>query len=172
MKRWLELLAMKAAHIFDWFRRLFSPTKPWQADRSMVLVNLFLGGFFEEWPSGFDVVNLAEENKYTAPLGRLQLDMGRPDLPPGMTPAELKWTTDLILAWLKEGRTVLVCCDAGQNRSALVVCAVVAVSMGLSAERARAFVGVKRNKHVLHEWQFDALKAFVTSLTAGGPRDI
>ncbi len=165
MKKYLVLFLMNVSHAWDWFRRLFSPVKPWMYERSMILANLYLGGFLERWPEGVTCcVNLAEENKYRAPLGKFLLDIGRADLPPAQTPLELQTTVDFIASMLKLGHVVLVCCDLGANRSGLVMCAYVASSMGLSAERARAFVSVKRNKHVLHEWQMDALRSYVTFL--------
>ncbi len=171
MKKYLVLFLMNVSHAWDWVRRLFGTVKPWQIDRSMILSNLYLGAFFETWPvvPHCTVLNLAEENKYKAPLGQILLDLGRPDLPPAMTPLDLQRTTDFIAASLKCGDTVLVTCDLGTHRSGLVMCAYVASSMGLTAERARAFVSVKRNKHVLHEWQMDALKAYVASITGQSP---
>jgi Dual specificity phosphatase, catalytic domain len=169
MKHLFVLFLMNVSHAWDWCRRLFGPVKPWQYERSMILANLWLGGFFETWPQTVTCcVNVAEENDYQVPLGRILLDIGRPDLPPAMTPNELQRTTDWIAGSLKCGDTVLVTCDLGSNRSALVMCAYIASSMGLSAERARAFVAAKRNKHVLHEWQMEALQAYVASL---GPRN-
>ncbi len=166
MKKYLVLFLMNVSHAWDWFRRLFGPVKPWQYERSMILANLFLGGFFEKWPDVKCVVNVAEENNYQAPVGCVLLDVGRPDLPISVpTPLELQRTTDFIAASLRCGDTVLVTCDLGTHRSGLVMCAYVAASMGLSAERARAFVSVKRNKHVLHEWQYEALRAYVASIT-------
>ncbi len=170
MKKYLVLLLFNLTHAWNWLKRLFVGPKPWQYDRSMILANLFLGGFFETWPEGVTCcVNLAEENKYRAPLGKFLLDLGRADLPPAQTPLELQTTVDFIASMLKLGHVVLVLCDLGTNRSGLVMCAYVAASMGLTAERARAFVAVKRNKHVLHEWQMDALKAYVASITGQSP---
>ncbi len=169
--KYVGLIVMRVSHWIDWWRRLlFGPARPWQYDRSMILANLYLGGFFERWPEGVTCcVNLAEENKYRAPLGKFLLDLGRADLPPAQTPLELQTTVDFIASVLKLGHVVLVCCDLGANRSGLVMCAYVAASMGLSAERARAFVAAKRAKHVLHEWQMEALRAYVATLAGQSP---
>ncbi len=170
--KYVGLIVMRVSHWIDWWRRfLFGPARPWQTDLSMVLANLYLGGFFERWPEGVKTcVNVAEENDYQAPVGCILLDVGRPDLPLSVpTPLELQRTTDFIAASLRCGDTVLVTCDLGTHRSGLVMCAYVASSMGLTAERARAFVSVKRNKHVLHEWQMEALKAYVATLAGQSP---
>ncbi len=171
MKKYLVLFLMNLSHAWDWVRRLFGTVKPWQTDKSMILANLWLGGFFERWPEGVKTcVNVAEENDYQSPVGCVLLDVGRPDLPLSVpTPLELQRTTDFIADSLKCGDTVLVTCDLGTHRSGLVMCAYVAASMGLTAERARAFVSVKRNKHVLHEWQMEALRAYVASITGQSP---
>ncbi len=174
LKHFFVLFLMNVSHAWDWLRRLFGPVKPWQADLSMILSHLYLGGFFETWPEVDCVLSCAEENQYHVPPGKNYAMIARGDVPSEvLTLFDLEWTTDLIRGWLKCGYTVAVICDLGENRSGLVMCAYVAASMGLSAEKAREFVAAKRGRPVLHEWQFEALQDYVVSLGTPikGPKD-
>lgn len=153
---------MKITHVWTAFKRWLTPDAAENA-MSLILPGLFLSGFFTEWPA-LDVVNVAEENDYVAPLGRMLLNDGRPDLPPGPTPAELEWIAETIIGRIRLGRTILVVCDEGNHRSATVVCAVVMILMNLSADQAIAFVQQKRPSVGPHWWQREALKAFEVSL--------
>src|ERR1700722_4571470 len=130
MKKYLILCLFNLTHLWN---RLFGKGG-WQgSDRTEIVPRLFLGGFFTRWPEGMEVLNLAEENHYEPPLGREYHAAGRPDLPPGPKPEELQYLVDVVFGWLNLGRTVIVCCDEGNHRSATVVVAYLMFSQCLSA---------------------------------------
>jgi protein-tyrosine phosphatase len=154
--KYILYLLFNLAHLWN---RLFGKGG-WQgSDRTEIVPRLYLGGFFTHWPEGMEVLNLAEENHYEPPLGREYHAAGRPDLPPAQTPEQLQFLANIVDGWLRLGRTVLVCCDLGRNRSALVVCALVVCMRHCSASAARKIVADLRGP-VLHDWQFKALQEY------------
>ncbi len=162
LKHFFVLLLMNISHIFDWFRRLFSPKKPWQSDASMILANLYLSGFFEEWDRRFDcVVNVAEEDFDNVPWWAYGfLWAPRPDMSPAPSPKELQAFVSVICLWLDLGKRVLVHCDAGNNRSATVVIAYLMYSMHLTTDEAIAFARSKRPSVGPHAFQVAALREY------------
>ena len=169
MLKYLELLLFKITHAWNWLRRWFSPGGVQGADMTEIVAGLWLGGFPTVLRPNMAVMNMAEEDIDPVPLGDFYVWVREPDLPPAPTPETLQWLVDTIAAWLRMGRVVLCHCDEGNHRSATVVCAFIMASMGLSAERALAFVQSKRVTAIPHSWQRAALQRYEEFLKSGSP---
>jgi hypothetical protein len=108
---------------------------------------LFVGGVENQGrqrPSGIDaVLNLGEEPSIWAKSGNSGPDdrwVHKGEGKDGMTEAEIRGEAQWVIERLEAGKSVLVHCVAGMNRSAAICCAVVMLTEGLSAEAALARV--------------------------------
>jgi hypothetical protein len=169
MTDFIDRAIMRVAHWFDWFEREEKPGGTAAFEGIEVVPGLWLSGFIESWPTAQGitaVLNVAEEDRDPEPPeGCAAYWIPWLDLPPAPTPERLHDAVLLVADWCRRGYGVLVHCDAGHNRSALVVCAYLAYSQRMPPSDARALVSGKRNAPCLHDWQYGALVAYTDWLT-------
>jgi UDP-N-acetylmuramyl pentapeptide synthase len=89
------------------------------------------------------VLNLGEEASIWAKSAEPNADdrwVNKGEGKEGMTIPEIRGEANWVIERLKAGKTVLVHCVAGMNRSAAICCATVMLTEGLAAEEALARV--------------------------------
>lgn len=140
--------------------------------------NVWVGGFNSPElvvSQNFDVVldlREIEDLKYQNFLMNHGLEYVNVKIPDryGASPEVLSKIVALIDAKVRKGRKVLVHCNLGRGRSALVVAAYL-VSHGLSPEEAIKKIKEKRNVTYLNERQRQALSDFADTLSSSFKRN-
>ena len=137
-----------------------------------VTQNVWVGGVNHPYfivDKGFDaVVDLRKkaDGKYNSYLQKYRVKCLRKPTPDGsgISPGDLLDTVEWIVARVRIGAKVLIHCDIGRGRAALVVSSFLVYS-GLDPETALMFVKKKRKVTYLNRRQKDALQAFAETLS-------
>ncbi len=137
---------------------------------------LFIGGLHHqrsERPAVDHVVNLGDiESAWALLAGRRPNDRFAPkrEMRVGMTPDELLAEAQWIAGALRAGRTVLVHCVAGFNRSSSACCAALMLLEGLRPEAALARVRERHPEAHPDPYHWFALRQLDRRLSSGGRR--
>lgn len=137
-----------------------------------VTQNVWVGGRNHPYfivDKGFDaVVDLRKkaDSKYSSYLQKSGIEYLKRPTPDGfgISPRDLLDTVEWILARAKTGAKVLIHCDLGRGRAALVASSYLVYS-GLDAETALRFVKKKRKVTYLNSQQEDAFQVFAETLS-------
>lgn len=142
---------------------------------NIITQNVWVGGRNHPYfiaDMGFDaVVDLRKkaDGKYNSYLQKSGIEYLRRPIPDGSgtSPRDLLETVEWIVARVRTGAKVLIHCDLGRGRAALVTSSYLVYS-GLDPETALTFVKKKRKITYLNRRQKDALQAFAETLLRAG----
>ncbi len=163
MLRFLEDIVLRVGHVLDWFGRWLKPGGVNAPDMDRIEANLWLGGFVAKWPVGITaILNVAEEDRDPRPpeAGGITCHVRLFDFPPAPGPESLHSLATLVKGWRAEGEVILVHCDAGLHRSAMVICAYLMCAYGVTMPRAVELVAAARQGAMPHDFQRDALRVY------------
>lgn len=177
------LWVMKLSHQIDRLKRWWKGTAD-QWDGTEIVAGLWLSGYIpREWPKlpipgvphdgpfvGGLVCVAAEDHPPPCPPKCVSAHVPLLDLPvEDFSPPRLQALVDLVKVTrvLGGNGTVCVQCDAGDNRSATIVIALLVEESGASVDSVIAYVREKRPTLGPHEWQIAVLYKFAEWLKSG-----